>query len=148
MKTMPTSDAATYARLFVKDRAVANRYWARCMGQDAAMDDETVAMIKEFLSDKLSDKDHTKVCSMLDGDVEAQDNEPAPQFRRLPDGTVVESSTAEDSKADFHRRYPGLAAIRIDNSGIPLPARAARHSAADAASFAAMFPDAARIRIL
>ena len=37
MKTMSTSDAATYARLFVKNRAVANRFWAKCMGQDATM---------------------------------------------------------------------------------------------------------------
>jgi hypothetical protein len=82
MKTMSTSDAATYGCLFVENRTVANRYWARCMGQDAAMDDETVAMIKEFLSDKLSEKDHTKLCSMLDGDGEAQDTEPPPEALR------------------------------------------------------------------
>ena len=107
MKTMSASDAATYASLFVKNRAVANRFWAKCMGQDAAMDDETVEKLKGFLKNKLTAEDHEQVCNMLDGDVEAQDNEPAPQFRRMPDGRIVEPSTAEDSKADFLRRYPG-----------------------------------------
>src|ERR1700737_2108629 len=53
---------------------------ARLLGQDEAVDDETIARIKEFLSDKLSDKDHTKLCAMLNGEdnVEAEDTEPAP----------------------------------------------------------------------
>ena len=41
---------------------------ARLLGQDSAVDDETAARIKEFLSDKLSDKDHTALCAMLAGD--------------------------------------------------------------------------------
>lgn len=111
MKTMSTSDAVTYAGLFVKNRAVANRFWAKCMGQDAAMavDDETAARIKEFLSDKLSDKDHTALCAMLAGEEDvAEDNEPAPQFRRMPDGRIVEPRTAETrrpiSSGDFPTR--------------------------------------------
>ena len=51
---------------------------ARLLGQDSAVDDETAARIKEFLSDKLSDKDHTALCAMLAGDFEAEDTEPAP----------------------------------------------------------------------
>src|ERR1700730_13356826 len=75
-RTMSTSEAKIYGRLFPS--AAADKFFAKCMGQDAAMDDETVARIKEFLSDKLSDKDHTKVCSMLDGEGEAEDTEPPP----------------------------------------------------------------------
>src|ERR1700730_10225024 len=50
---------------------------ARLLGQDEAVDDETIARIKEFLSDKLSDKDHTKLCAMLAGDdAKAEDDLP------------------------------------------------------------------------
>jgi hypothetical protein len=60
------------------------------MGQDAAMDDETIARIKEFLSDKLSDKDHTKLCAMLAGDdAEAEDTEPPPDDVELPKNATV-----------------------------------------------------------
>ncbi len=112
-------------------------------------DDETAARIKEFLSDKLSDKDHTKLCAMLDGEEDvAEDTEPAPQFRRMPDGRIVEPRVAEDAKADFFRRYPDAARMRIDTSGIQPPARTARYSAAASKSFADMFPDAVRIRML
>jgi hypothetical protein len=126
---------------------------ARLLGQDAAVDDETAARIKEFLSDKLSDKDHTALCAMLNGEdnVEAEDTEPAPDDVELPKNAIkrpLKRSTAADAKADFHRRYPGLAAVRIDNSGIQPPARAAKYSAADAASFAARFPGLARVRLL
>ena len=160
MKTMSTSDAATYGRLFVKNRAVANRFLAKCMGQDAAMDDETVAMIKEFLSDKLSDKDHTKVCSMLDGDVEAEDTEPPPggaarvpycmgaddERRHSMDGlSARQRMQAADS---FALKFPAMARVRIDNSGLQPPARAARYSPADTESFAASFPALAKIKVL
>ena len=147
MKTMSTSDAATYGRLFVKNRAVANRFLAKCMGQDAAMDDETVAMIKEFLSDKLSDKDHTKVCAMLNGDVEAQHNEPPPGGMEPP---AKLRGAAEDARLrdDFSRRNPGLSKIGIDNYGIqPGPrGRVRSHSAADTEDFYRRYPDARRIK--
>src|ERR1700730_11073946 len=87
MKTLSNDQLSHYVGMAIKNPAAANRYWARCMGQDSAMDDETAARFKEFLSDKLSDKDHTKLCSMLDGtgDVEAQDTEPPPDdVPRLP----------------------------------------------------------------
>jgi hypothetical protein len=147
MKTMSTSDAATYARLFVKNRAVANRYWRACMGQDSALDNETAEKLKGFLKSRLSAEDHEQVCNMLAGDVEAQDTEPPPQFRRMPDGTVVEPQTAEDSKSDFFRRFPDAARIRIDNSGIQPPARAS-HSGADTEDFYRRYPDARRIKVL
>ena len=146
MKTMSASDAATYASLFVKNRAVANRFWAKCMGQDSSMDDETAEKLKGFLKSRLTAEDHEQVCSMLAGDIEAQDTEPPPPFRRMPDGRIVEPRTAEDSKADFHRRYPGLAAIRIDNSGIQPSRRPAAVSSAEAKSFAERYPGLAHIR--
>ena len=63
---------------------------ARLLGQDEAVDDETAARIKEFLSDKLSDKDHTKLCAMLAGDdAEAEDTEPPPDDVELPKNATV-----------------------------------------------------------
>src|SRR3984893_7338992 len=47
---------------------------ARLLGQDAALDDETVGKIKQFLEDKISAKDHETLCSMLDGEGEAEDD--------------------------------------------------------------------------
>jgi len=115
---------------------------ARLLGQDAAaaMDDETAEKLKGFLKSRLTAEDHEQVCSMLAGDIEAQDTEPPPPFRRMPDGRIVEPRTAEDSKADFHRRYPGLAAIRIDNSGTQPRARGGSCSDAAAKSFAERYP--------
>jgi hypothetical protein len=147
-KMLSNDQLSHYVGTSIKNPAAADRYWAKCMGRDSAVDDETAARIKEFLSDKLSDKDHTKLCSMLDGtgDVEAQDTEP-------PSGDPEEKPTgrlASDAKArdDFTRMFPDAAKIGIDTSGIPLRGRSARHDAADATSFAAMFPDAARIKVL
>ena len=34
------------------------------MGQDAAMDDETVEKLKKFLKNKLSAEDHEQVCNV------------------------------------------------------------------------------------
>src|ERR1700730_16525080 len=101
---------------------------ARLLGQDAALDDETAARIKEFLSDKLSDKDHTKLCAMLAGDdVEAEDdNDNDNDKDKLPRAGV----SAAD--ASFRSRFPGLSHVRIDTSGLQ-PKRAVRQ-AADVAS--------------
>jgi hypothetical protein len=119
---------------------------ARLLGQDAAMDDETVARIKEFLSDKLSEKDHTKVCSMLAGDVEAEDNEPAPGDPDAePQGKLASDAKARD---DFNRRFPDASRTRIDNSGIQPRKRVASYSASGAKSFAELFPDAMKIGLL
>jgi hypothetical protein len=118
---------------------------ARLLGQDAAMDDETVARIKEFLSDKLSDKDHTALCAMLAGDFEAEDTEPAPGD---PDAEPQGKLASDAARADFLRRFPDAARIRIDNSGIRPSAAAARYSADGATSFFELFPDAARVKIL
>jgi hypothetical protein len=114
---------------------------ARLLGQDSAVDDEIVARIKEFLSDKLSEKDHTKVCSMLAGDVEAEDTEPPPND---PDAEPQGKLASDAARADFNRRFPDLARIRIDNFGIQPRKRPA--SGADVASFNAMFPGLAHIK--
>ena len=147
-RTMSTSEAKIYGRLFPS--AAADKFFAKCMGQDAAMDDETVARIKEFLGDKLSDKDHTKVCSMLDGEGEAEDTEPPPND---PDAEPQGKLASDATRDDFYKQFPDAAKIGIDNSGIPhrgraTSGRASSYSAAGAASFAAMFPDAARIKVL
>ena len=119
---------------------------ARLLGQDSAVDDETAARIKEFLSDKLSDKDHTALCAMLAGDdVEAEDNEPPPGD---PDAEPQGKLASDAARADFNRRFPDASRTRIDNSGIQPRRRASSYSAAGATSFAAMFPDAARIKVL
>ena len=128
---------------------------ARLLGQDSAVDDETAARIKEFLSDKLSDKDHTALCALLAGDVEAEDTEPPPvDPGAKPTGQLAKAGdklprTAADAKAvaDFHARFPGLAAVKIDNSGLQ-PRRASSYSAAGAKSFAELFPDAMKIGLL
>jgi hypothetical protein len=178
MKTQLSADQLTrYVGIRVRNPAAADRYWARCMGRDiaadAAIDDETAARIKEFLSDKLSDKDHTKLCSMLAGDDEAQDTEPplddveTPPLPGTPrplggmDGLsarqrmqATDSMLAKRAKDrdDFFARFPDAARIGIDNSGIqPRPRGRASSVAMDAAGvkrFAEMFPDAARIRLL
>jgi hypothetical protein len=115
---------------------------ARLLGQDEAVDDETAARIKEFLSDKLSDKDHTALCAMLNGEdnVEAQDTESPPyDVDAEPRGKLAGDA------ASFNARFPGLSHVRLDNSGIQ-PRK--RPAAADAAaSFAGRFPDLARIKL-
>ena len=118
---------------------------ARLLGQDSAVDDETAARIKEFLSDKLSDKDHTALCAMLAGDFEAEDTEPPPgDPEAKPTGQLAGDAKA---RADFNRRFPDVAKINIDSSGIQPRRRAASYSADGAASFAAMFPSASRIKL-
>jgi hypothetical protein len=119
---------------------------ARLLGQDAAIDDETAGKIKEFLKSKLSAEDHEKMCSMLAGDVEAEDTEPAPNdVDAKPRGQLAGDAKARD---DFFARFPDAAKIRIDNSGIQPPARAASYSdAAGAKSFFELVPQAKRIRL-
>jgi hypothetical protein len=123
---------------------------ARLLGQDAAIDDETAGKIKEFLKSKLSAEDHEKMCSMLAGDVEAEDTEPPPDDVELPKNAIerpLKRSAAEDAKADFLRRFPEAARIRIDTSGIQPPARAASYSADGEKSFFELIPQAKRIRL-
>ena len=121
---------------------------ARLLGQDAAVDDETAARIKEFLKTKLSPGDHAQVCDMLEAagepDVEAQDDD-------LPENAAggplpkKASSLAGDS-AGFAARFPGLSHVRIDNSGIQPRARGGSYSDAAARSFADRYPGLQGIR--
>jgi hypothetical protein len=158
-KTNLSSDELSrYIGIRVRNPAAADRYWARCMGQDAALDDETVEKLKGFLKNKLSAEDHEQVCNMLDGDGEAQDEPPPDDVegkpamdslsrrQRMQAADSMLAKRAKD-RDDFYARFPDSAKIRIDNSGIQPRARAASYSAAGAASFAAMFPDAQRIKL-
>jgi hypothetical protein len=125
--TLSSNELSRYVSLRVRNPAAADRYWARCMGQDSAIDDEAAARIKEFLKGKLSAADHETLCSMIDGDGEAPDD--------------VEGKPAMDGLDDFFGRFPDAARINIDNSGIQPRARAASHlNAAGAKSFYEMFP--------
>ena len=142
-RTMSISEAKIYGRLFPS--AAADKFFTRCMGQDAAMDDETVEKLKGFLKNKLSAEDHEQVCNMLAGDVEAEDTEPAPGD---PDDEPRGKLASDAARDDFNRRFPDASRTRIDNSGIQPRRRASSYSAPDATSFAAMFPDAARIKVL
>jgi hypothetical protein len=125
----------------------AKKLVARLLGQDAAIDDETTGRLKEFLKSRLSGADHEAVCSMLDGepDAEAQDDLPENAVERPPEAKKGVAGLTTDS-ASFNSRFPGLAHIRNDNSGIQ-PKRA-RASGADAASFAERYPGLAKIRCL
>ena len=171
-RTLSADQLTRYVGIRVRNPAAANRYWARCMGRDiaadAAIDDETAAKIKEFLKEKLSASDHETLCSLLAGDVEAQDTEPPPPLNEveslpLPGGPggmdslshrqrmqATDSMLAKCAKDrdDFFARFPDAGRIGIDNSGIQSRGRASSYSAAGAASFAAMFPDAMKIRLL
>jgi hypothetical protein len=119
---------------------------ARLLGQDAAVDDETVEKLKGFLKSRLSAEDHETLCSMLDGagDGGAEDNEPA----RVPYLGTDDEKRRQQAADSFSAMYPDAAKIRIDNSGLPLPPRPAKYSAEAAASFETMFPDAKRIKVL
>ena len=158
-RTLSADQLTRYVGIRVRNPAAANRYWARCMGRDiaadAAMDDETTEKLKGFLKSRLSAEDHEQVCNMLTGDVEAEDTEsPAVDPGAKPTGQLAKAGdklprTAADAKAvaDFHARFPGLAAVKIDNSGLQ-PRRASSYSAAGAKSFAELFPDAMKIGLL
>jgi len=149
-KTLSADQLSRYVGMRIRNPAAADRYWQACTGRriavDASIDAETAAQIKEFLSDKLSDKDHTALCAMLNGEnVEAEDTEPAPDDIELPKNATVRLGGAAADAASFNARFPGLSHVRLDNSGIQ-PRK--RPAAADAAaSFAARFPDLARIKL-
>ena len=82
---------------------------------------------------------------MLAGDFEAEDTEPPPgDPTTSPKGSLRVTRRALTLTGVFRM----LAKISIDYSGIQPRGRAASYSAADAASFAAMFPDSARIKVL
>jgi hypothetical protein len=121
---------------------------ARLLGQDAAVDDETAARIKEFLKTKLSPGDHAQVCDMLEagGDPEAEDDLPENAIERPPESKRGSAGVTTDA-ASFNARFPGLSHVRLDNSGIAISKRASGHSDAAAASFAARYPDLARIKL-
>jgi hypothetical protein len=148
-RTLSTDQLIHYVGIRVRNPAAANRYWARCMGRDiaadAAMDDETVEKLKGFLRSRLSAEDHEQVCNMLSGDVEAEDNEPAPgDPEAKPAGQFAGDAKARD---DFNRRFPDAAKINIDSSGIQPRKRVASYSADGAKSFAQRFPDAMKIKL-
>jgi hypothetical protein len=145
-RTLSADQLTRYVGIRVRNPAAANRYWARCMGQDGAMDDETAEKLKGFLKSRLSAEDHEQVCNMLSGDVEAEDTEPAPgDPEAKPAGQLASDAKARD---DFHKRFPDAAKINIDSSGIQPRRAAASYSAGGAASVAAMFPDAAKIKVM
>ena len=134
------------SRIMTNQELQAKKLVARLLGQDAAVDDETAVRLKEFLKTKLSPGDHAQVCDMLEAagepDVEAQD-EPPPDDVELPKNATARLGGAA-ADAAFRSRYPGLAHVRIDTSGLQ-PKRAVRQ-AADVASFNARFPGLAKIR--
>jgi hypothetical protein len=148
-RTLSADQLTRYVGMRIRNPAAANRYWARCMGRDiavdAAMDDETAEKLKGFLKNKLSAEDHEQVCNMLAGDVEAEDTEPPPGD---PDAEPQGKLASDAARADFNRRFPDAAKINIDSSGIQPRWRASSYSAAGAKSFAEMFPDAMKIGLL
>ena len=119
-------------------RSHAKKLVARLLGQDAAIDDETTGRLKEFLKSRLSGADHEAVCSMLDGepDVEAQDDIP----ENAAGGPLPKKASLAGDLAGFAARFPGLAHIKIDNSGIQPRARGGSYSDAAAKSFADRYP--------
>jgi hypothetical protein len=145
-KELSADQLSRYVGMRIRNPAAADRYWARCAGtaQDGAMDDETVEKLKGFLKNKLSAEDHEQVCNMLAGDVDAQDTEPPPND---PDAEPQGKLASDAARADFNRRFPDAAKINIDSSGIQPRGRASSYSADGAASFAAMFPSASRIKL-
>jgi hypothetical protein len=148
--TLSADQLSRYIGMRIRNPAAADRYWARCHGRniaaDAAIDDETTGRLKEFLKSRLSGADHEAVCSMLDGepDAEAQDDLPENAVERPPEAKKGVAGLTTDS-ASFNSRYPGLSHVRLDNSGLPIPKRAS-HSAADTEDFYRRYPDARRIK--
>ncbi len=153
-KRLSADQLSRYVGMRIRNPAAADRYWATCMRRniaaDAAMDDETVGKLKDFLKTKLSPGDHAQVCDMLEAaggepDAEAEDDLPENAVERPPEAKKGVAGLTTDS-ASFNSRYPRLAHIRNDNSGIQ-PKRA-RAPGADAASFAERYPGLAKIRCL
>jgi hypothetical protein len=146
-RTLSADQLSRYVEMRIRNPAAADRYWARCHGRniaaDAAMNDEIAEKLKGFLKSRLSAEDHEQVCNMLaGGDVEAQDDLP----ENAAGGPLPKKASLAGDSADFAARFPGLAHIKNDNSGIQ-PKRA-RASGADAASFAERYPGLAKIRCL
>jgi len=142
----------------MSDREVqlhAKKLISRLLAKDAALDDETTEKLKGFLKSRLSAEDHEQVCNMLTGDVEAEDTEPpAVDPGAKPTGQLAKAGdklprTAADAKAvaDFHARFPGLAAVKIDNSGLQPRRRSASYSDVAAKSFSERFPSLAHIKL-
>jgi hypothetical protein len=119
----------------------AKKLVARLLGQDASLDDETTGRLKEFLKSRLSGADHEAVCSMLDGEPSAagEDDLPENAIERSPEAKKGVAGLATDS-ASFNSRFPGLAHIRSDNSGIQPRSRGGSYSDAAAKSFADRYP--------
>jgi hypothetical protein len=134
-KTMP--------RIMTMDETLchAKKVVDRMLAKDSSMDDESIAALKDFLQSKLRPEDHKAACALMDGasngepDVEAEDD----VEQGLPRAAI-------DAKIGFDQRYPGLAHIKINNSGIAIPKRAANYSDAAAKSFADRYPGLAKIR--
>jgi hypothetical protein len=148
-RTLSADQLTRYVGIRIRNPDAADRYWARCMGQDSSMDDEMVDRVKSFLKPKLSAEDHETVCSMMDGPG-AEDTEPPPGD---PDAEPQGKLASDAARDDFYKQFPDAAKIGIDNSGIPhrgraTSGRASSYSADGAASFAAMFPDAMKIGLL
>jgi hypothetical protein len=120
----------------------AKKLVARLLGQDAAMDDEIAEKLKGFLKSRLSAEDHEAVCGMLAGDPEAEDDLP----ENAAGGPLPKKASLAGDSAGFAARFPGLAHIKIDNSGIQPRVRGGSYS--DAASFETRFPGLAKIRCL
>jgi hypothetical protein len=146
MKTELSADQLSrYIAMRIRSPAAADRYWKKCMGRDASLDDEMVDRVKSFLMPKLSAEDHETLCSMLDGDAGAEDTEPPPND---PDAEPQGKLASDAARADFNRRFPDASRTRIDNSGIQPRKRVASYSADGAKSFAEMFPSAAKIKVM
>src|ERR1700720_292763 len=66
-------------KIMSDEKAIAHAHHVinRLLAQDADLDDEGKARVKEFLKNKLSAADHETLCSMIDGEGDAQ-NEPPP----------------------------------------------------------------------
>ena len=136
--TLSADQLSRYVGMRIRNPAAADRYWARCHGRniaaDTAMDDESIAALKDFLQSKLRPEDHKAACALMDG---AGNGEPEPDSAEdksdLP-------KTAIDAKIGFDQRYPGLAHIVNDASGIQPRSRGGSYSDVAAKSFADRYP--------
>jgi hypothetical protein len=143
--TLSADQLSRYVGMRIRNPAAADRYWATCKGRniaaDASLDDETTGRLKEFLKSRLSGADHEAVCSMLDGEPSAagEDDLPENAIERSPEAKKGVAGLATDS-ASFNSRFPGLAHIRSDNSGIQPRSRGGSYSDAAAKSFADRYP--------
>jgi len=150
--TLSSDQLSHYIKLRIQNPAAADRYWNKCKGRniaaDAALDDESIAALKDFLQSKLRPEDHKAACALMDG---ASNGEPdEAQDDDLPENVAgrplpKKASALAGDSAGFAARFPGLSHVRLDNSGIAIPKRAA--SGGDAADFNARFPGLAGIKL-